>query len=90
MSATQRALAPPELCANTVRGLVMDAVQAANSGHPGGPMGLATVGWTLFSRHLRHSPGNPDWPGRDRFVLSNGHASMLLYSLLHLTGYDLT
>ncbi len=90
MSEPHRTLAPPELCANTVRGLVMDAVQAANSGHPGGPMGLATVGWTLFSRHLRHSPGNPDWPGRDRFVLSNGHASMLLYSLLHLTGYDLT
>jgi transketolase len=90
MSSSQRTLAPPELCANTVRGLVMDAVQAANSGHPGGPMGLATVGWTLFTRHLRHSPANPDWPGRDRFVLSNGHASMLLYSLLHLTGYDLT
>jgi transketolase len=89
MSDSSRTLAPPATCATTVRGLVMDAVQAANSGHPGGPMGLAAVGWTLFTRHLRHSPSNPEWPGRDRFVLSNGHASMLLYSLLHLTGYDL-
>ena len=53
-------------------------------------MGLAAIGWELFTNHLRHAPGNPSWPGRDRFVLSNGHASMLLYSLLHLTGYDLT
>ena len=82
-------LAPPERCITTVRTLAIDAVQKANSGHPGAPMGLAPVGWTLFTRHLRHSPANPGWPGRDRFVLSAGHASMLLYALLHLTGYDL-
>ena len=64
-------------------------MQKANSGHPGAPMGLAPVAWTLFSRHLRHAPAEPDWPDRDRFVLSAGHASMLLYALLHLTGYDL-
>ena len=84
-----RTLAPPERCITTVRTLAIDAVQKANSGHPGAPMGLAPVGWTLFTRHLRHSPANPGWPGRDRFVLSAGHASMLLYALLHLTGYDL-
>jgi transketolase len=83
-------LAPPERAANTIRTLAMDAVQAANSGHPGAPMGLAVVGWTLFTGPLRHSPANPRWPNRDRFVLSNGHASMLQYALLHLTGYDLT
>jgi transketolase len=82
-------LAPPETCITTVRTLAIDAVQKANSGHPGAPMGLAPVGWTLFTRHLRHSPANPGWPGRDRFILSAGHASMLLYALLHLTGYDL-
>ncbi|WP_217913570.1 transketolase [Miltoncostaea marina] len=82
-------LAPPELAVTTVRTLAIDAVQAANSGHPGAPMGLAPVGWTLFSRHLRHNPADPEWPERDRFVLSAGHASMLLYALLHLTGYDL-
>jgi len=82
-------LAPPELSIATVRTLAMDAVQKANSGHPGAPMGLAPVGWQLFTRHLRHSPSNPAWPDRDRFVLSAGHASMLLYALLHLTGYDL-
>jgi transketolase len=82
-------LAPPELAITTVRTLAMDAVQNANSGHPGGPMGLAAVGWSLFTGPLRHNPANPDWPNRDRFVLSNGHASMLLYALLHLTGYDL-
>ncbi|HRP07772.1 MAG TPA: transketolase, partial [Gemmatimonadales bacterium] len=74
---------------NSIRVLSMDAVQAANSGHPGTPMALAPVAWLLWSRHLRHAPHAPDWADRDRFVLSCGHASMLLYSLLHLTGYDL-
>ena len=78
------------LCINTIRTLSMDAVQKANSGHPGAPMGLAPAGYTLWTRVLRHNPANPDWPNRDRFVLSGGHASMLLYSLLHLTGYDLS
>ncbi len=82
-------LAPPERAITTVRTLSIDAVQRAASGHPGAPMGLAPIGWMLFAKHLRHSPSNPDWPERDRFVLSAGHASMLLYSLLHLTGYDL-
>ena len=82
-------LASPELSITTVRTLAMDAVQKANSGHPGAPMGLAPVGWTLFTKHLRHDPSDPAWPDRDRFVLSAGHASMLLYALLHLTGYDL-
>jgi transketolase len=79
-----------ELCINTIRTLSMDAVQKANSGHPGTPMALAPLAYLLWSRHLRHSPTDPNWPDRDRFVLSAGHASMLLYSLLHLTGYDLT
>src|SRR5262249_1798190 len=83
-------LAPPETCVTTIRTLAMDAVQKANSGHPGGPMGLAAVGWSLFTGPLRYSPTNPQWPNRDRFVLSNGHSSMLLYSLLFLTGYDVT
>ena len=78
-----------ELCINTIRALSMDAVQQANSGHPGTPMGAAAMAYTLWTRFLRHNPANPDWPDRDRFVLSPGHASMLLYSLLHLTGYDL-
>ena len=82
-------LASPELAITTVRTLAIDGVQAANSGHPGAPMGLAPVGWTLFSRHLKHSPTDPGWSDRDRFVLSAGHASMLLYALLNLTGYDL-
>lgn len=73
-------------CINTLRTLAMDAVQKANSGHPGTPMGLAPVGYTLWSRFLRYHPKHPDWPNRDRFVLSVGHASMLLYSLLHLAG----
>ena len=77
------------LMANAIRALSMDAVQQANSGHPGAPMGMAEIAVALWGRHLRHSPKNPRWPGRDRFVLSNGHGSMLLYSLLHLTGYDL-
>lgn len=74
---------------NTLRFLAADAVQAANSGHPGLPLGAAGIGWTLWSRHLRHDPANPQWPDRDRFVLSAGHGSMLLYALLHLFGYDL-
>ena len=78
-----------EVCVNTIRTLAMDMVEAAKSGHPGAPMGLAPAGYVLFTRVLRHSPGNPDWPNRDRFVLSAGHASALLYSLLHLCGYDL-
>jgi transketolase len=75
---------------NTIRTLSMDAVQKANSGHPGTPMALAPLAYVIFDRFLRHSPSNPHWPNRDRFVLSNGHASMLLYSILHLTGYDLS
>ncbi len=77
------------LCVNTIRCLAVDAVEAAKSGHPGAPMGLAPVGYTLWQRFLKHNPADPAWPGRDRFVLSAGHASMLLYSLLYLTGYDL-
>ncbi len=77
------------LMANAIRALAMDAVQQANSGHPGMPMGMAEIGVALWSRHLKHNPANPQWFDRDRFVLSNGHGSMLLYSLLHLTGYDL-
>ena len=75
--------------ANAIRALAMDAVQKANSGHPGAPMGMAEIAETLWRHHLKHNPRNPHWPDRDRFVLSNGHGSMLLYSLLHLTGYDL-
>jgi transketolase len=75
--------------ANAIRALSMDAVQKANSGHPGMPMGMADIAQVLWADHLKHNPGNPLWPDRDRFVLSNGHGSMLLYSLLHLTGYPL-
>lgn len=75
--------------ANAIRFLSMDAVQQANSGHPGMPMGMADIAEVLWRDNLKHNPANPDWPDRDRFVLSNGHGSMLLYSLLHLTGYDL-
>ena len=82
--------ATDELCINTIRTLAMDAVQKANSGHPGAPMGLAAAAFVLWTRFLKHNPGNPDWYDRDRFILSGGHASMLLYSLLHLTGYDLS
>src|SRR3712207_9150664 len=71
------------------RSLSMDAVQAANSGHPGMPMGMADTAYVLWTRFLKHNPTDPTWPDRDRFVLSAGHGSMLLYSLLHLTGYDL-
>jgi transketolase len=74
---------------NTIRFLSADAVQKANSGHPGLPMGAAAMAYILWTRHLRFNPRNPDWPGRDRFILSGGHGSMLLYSLLYLTGYDL-
>ncbi|MFO1244600.1 MAG: transketolase [Ramlibacter sp.] len=75
--------------ANAIRALAMDAVQQANSGHPGAPMGMADMAVALWGRHLRHSPHNPHWADRDRFVLSNGHGSMLIYALLHLTGYKL-
>jgi transketolase len=75
--------------ANAIRALAMDAVQQANSGHPGMPMGMAEIAETLWNRHLRHNPANPAWANRDRFLLSNGHGSMLLYALLHLAGYDL-
>ena len=75
--------------ANAIRMLAMDGVQAANSGHPGAPMGMAEIAVALWGRHLKHNPADPKWLNRDRFVLSNGHASMLLYALLHLTGYDL-
>jgi transketolase len=77
------------LCVNTIRMLSVDAVEKAKSGHPGAPMGLAPVAYVLWSRFLKHNPKNPSWPDRDRFVLSAGHGSMLLYSMLHLTGYDL-
>jgi transketolase len=76
--------------ANAIRALSIDAVQKANSGHPGMPMGMADIAQVLWTDHLKHNPGNPEWADRDRFVLSNGHGSMLLYSLLHLTGYPLT
>ena len=77
-------------CANAIRALSMDAVQKANSGHPGAPMGMADIAEVLWKDHLSHSPSNPKWLNRDRFVLSNGHGSMLIYSLLHLTGYDMS
>ncbi|NJP05490.1 MAG: transketolase [Chloroflexaceae bacterium] len=79
-----------QLCVNVIRGLAMDAVQKANSGHPGMPLGIADAACVLWDRFLKHHPADPNWPNRDRFVLSAGHASMLLYSLLHLTGYDLS
>src|SRR5262252_5308243 len=75
-----------QLCINTIRTLSMDAIQQANSGHPGTPMAMAPVAYCLWQRILRFDPQDPIWPNRDRFVLSSGHASMLLYSLLHLTG----
>src|SRR6188508_2476028 len=75
--------------ANAIRALSMDAVQKANSGHPGMPMGMADIAQVLWADYLRHNPGNPSWPDRDRFVISNGHGSMLLYSLLYLTGYPM-
>jgi transketolase len=79
-----------DLCINTIRFLAVDGVQKANSGHPGMPMGAAPMAYVLWTKFLRHSPRNPGWPDRDRFVLSAGHGSMLIYSLLHLTGYELS
>jgi len=76
--------------ANAIRALSMDAVQKANSGHPGAPMGMADIAEVLWNNNMNHNPANPDWTNRDRFILSNGHGSMLIYSLLHLTGYDLS
>ncbi|MCL4763922.1 MAG: transketolase, partial [Burkholderiales bacterium] len=80
---------PDSDLANAIRALAMDAVEAAKSGHPGMPMGMAEIAVALWTRHLAHNPANPHWPDRDRFVLSNGHGSMLLYALAHLSGYDL-
>ena len=90
MSKTASAAGQParRVLANAIRALSMDAVQAANSGHPGAPMGMADIAEVLWRDYVKHNPGNPAWADRDRFVLSNGHGSMLLYSLLHLTGYE--
>src|SRR5438093_7861986 len=77
-----------ELCVNTIRFLAVDAVEKAKSGHPGSPMGMADMAFVLWTEFLRHDPADPQWRDRDRFVLSAGHASLLLYSLLHLTGYQ--
>src|ERR671935_928930 len=90
MSAQATDVKLDELCVNTIRTLSMDAVQKANSGHPGTPMALAPLAYVLWTRILRHDPSDPHWPDRDRFVLSAGHASILLYSLLYLSGYGLT
>lgn len=79
-----------ELMANAVRMLAVDSVEKSKSGHPGAPMGMAEMGSVVWREHLRHNPLNPKWLNRDRFVLSNGHASLLQYSLLHLTGYDVS
>jgi transketolase len=79
-----------ELCVNTIRTLAIDAVQKAESGHPGLPLGAAPMAYVLWQKHLKHNPRDPEWPDRDRFVLSAGHGCMLLYCLLHLTGYDLS
>jgi transketolase len=79
-----------ELCINTLRALAMDAVQKAENGHPGAPMALAPLAYLLYTRHLKHNPADPDWPDRDRLVLSNGHASMLLYASLHMSGYAIS
>jgi len=89
-TAAKRSNTIDNLCVNAIRTLAMDAVQAANSGHPGAPMGLAAAAYVLWTRVLKHNPANPAWADRDRFVLSAGHASMLLYSLLYLTGYNLS
>ena len=78
-----------QLSIDTIRTLSMDAVQKANSGHPGAPMGMAPMAYVLWTRHMRYSPAQPEWPNRDRFLLSAGHASMLLYSMLYLTGFGL-
>src|SRR6478672_12891556 len=90
MTATDSSTALDNLAVNTIRTLSMDGVQRANSGHPGTPMALAPLAYVLYTRVMRHAPSTPDWPDRDRFVLSCGHASMLLYSTLYLTGYGLT
>jgi len=90
MTSVEQTVDLDRLSIDTVRTLSIDAVQKANSGHPGAPMGLAPLGFLLFTKYLRHNPQDPSWPDRDRFVLSAGHASMLLYSLLHLSGYDLS
>jgi transketolase len=89
MTASTAAVATDAELANAIRALAMDAVEAAKSGHPGMPMGMAEIAVALWNRHLRHNPANPHWPDRDRFMLSNGHGSMLQYALLHLSGYDL-
>jgi transketolase len=89
-TATPTGTSLEELAINTIRTLAMDAVQKAESGHPGTPMALAPLAYALFTRHMKHNPADPSWPNRDRFVLSAGHASMLLYSTLYLSGYDLT
>src|SRR5678816_2851224 len=88
-SSTHAPLSLEQLCIDAVRVLSMDGVQKADSGHPGTPMALAPLAYVLFTRHLRYNPKNPDWINRDRFVLSAGHASMLIYSVLYLTGYKL-
>ena len=90
MTATESSTALDKLCVDTIRTLSIDAVQKANSGHPGAPMGLAPVAYVLYTRVMRHNPSDPDWLNRDRFILSAGHASMLLYSMLYLTGYPMT
>jgi transketolase len=90
VTATDAATKLDELCIDTIRTLSMDAVQKANSGHPGTPMALAPIAYVLYARIMRHNPRDPDWPDRDRFILSAGHASMLLYSSLYLAGYDLS
>ena len=79
-----------QLCVNTIRALAIDTVQKANSGHPGLPLGAAPMAYVVWTRHMRHNPKNPSWYNRDRFVLSAGHGSALLYSMLHLTGYDVS
>src|SRR6201995_3754418 len=90
MTATDTSTALDNLAVDTIRTLSMDAVQKANSGHPGTPMALAPLAYVLYTRVMRHNPRGPDWPDRDRFVLSCGHASMLLYSTLYLAGYDVS
>ena len=90
MTATGDRTSLDELCIDTIRTLSIDAVQKANQGHPGAPMGLAPVAYTLYTRLMRHNPANPTWIDRDRFILSAGHASMLLYSTLFLAGYPMT
>jgi transketolase len=86
---TPRSAELEQRAVNTIRFLAADAVEQAKSGHPGMPMGMADVAYVLWTRFLRYQPQDPAWPGRDRFVLSAGHGSMLLYAMLHLTGYDL-